>query len=32
VWSGFTWTEAARMFTLLSATTWVMSFSSPVRS
>ena len=32
VWSGFTWTAAATMLTLFSATTWVMSLSSPVRS
>ena len=32
VWSGFTWTAAATMLTLFSATTWVMSLSRPVRS
>src|ERR1019366_5774693 len=32
IWSGRTLTAAARMLTLCSATTWVMSLSSPVRS
>ena len=32
VWSCDTFTEAARMLTLFSATTCVMSFSRPVRS
>src|SRR6185503_3051063 len=32
VWSGPTATSAARMLTLASATTWVMSLSRPVRS
>ena len=29
VWSGETWTPAATMLTLLSATTWLMSDSRP---
>ncbi len=32
VWSCITLTDAARMLTLASATTWVMSDSRPVRS